>query len=1141
MSYDSANLAAPVYNSSIMPFPSSPTSNDVPLEMTVQPTAGALNDSYIIWVRIVVQQDTAVQYHVNLTVNVLPRYAVEISAQNNETNVVTPINTDGNYTLIIKNLGNTNDRIYISATGDYTSLVTFDTQYILLGPGQSAFVICRVYTDQATVEANNLYQTGIPSTIRASSENDTNEFATVTLDTDITVTHAHSLSSPDSEKDARLGDTADFLLYIENTGTTGDKYVASVVAFNTSALDNPTFDLVNPFPSSQVAAGTSTTLHVFVDVFDQIPSVPIGGYNITIRISIDGFPAIYKDFTYLVNVMQVYSHTLEAVDDSKEADVDETVNYTVTVKNTGNGPETFTIRATGDYSSLVTFSLTEVTLNQSEQVDIDVQVFTDQMIIDRDDLYGTDLTTPIEVVSKNDPDSFSVEIPINTRIKLSYAFEFTSPQTTKQGEPSDMVQFTLQIRNTGTAADSYNFFVTSIDDTIFTAGAINSINNLGVDTYGTTTVTFTITPEKDKALEGTYDIQVTAQSQQDPGVSISITLKIEITPVGDVEVTPPVQSDSGEPGDFIDYTVRISNRGNAQDTFDLTLEGSYKDWGQILDYTGTTPITQVQLESNSLPGSFSDIIVRVTIPGTGETNAGQTYDIILTAHSWNTEGISDTATLSTTVDQFVELALDYSGSMDAAMDYNPNKSPPKFTFKVTNNGNVPEDTITVNVDGMPATWNYIEPVIDLLEPGKSGTFSLSFEIPSDEEDDGILEVYVTSSDGLYDSDHVTIRINIIKPNLYIDDVMGLDDLDNLKGRVGSAVSIGVVVYNSGTAKAENVQVKLYDENTVIGTKVISSIDPGEYKDVNFRWTAVADLVELDVEVTPMIETDETDNEYKVPTIDLRPDLKFKGEKLTFSISDPTPDDDVTIRAFVENTGGNAENVTVIFYQGTTAIGSDTIDIEFDEVGEAWMTWNVPELVGETVTIRAKIDHSGSKGDGDGTSKNIVIMDPIVEPELELVGNLVADEGETFSYTVSIENYDPQNTYTFADNTELFDINPTTGNITFKPSGDDVGTHVVTITVTDDEGRTDSTTTTFRILEKEETTDESFNVLWIPLIIALVVIMFMVGYFLGGKGKAQSPLNEETEPEETLESPAPPPPQVHCQILIKRIPQSSLFF
>ncbi|UCF07387.1 MAG: hypothetical protein JSW28_06955, partial [Thermoplasmata archaeon] len=480
MSYDSANLAAPVYNSSIMPFPSSPTTNDVPLEMTVQPTADALNDSYVIWVRIVVQQDTAVQYHVNLTVNVLPRYGVEISAQNNETNVTIPINTYGNYTLIIKNTGNSEDTFHLGAIEPYSMLVSFDPVAVALPSGQSAFVTCRVYTDQTIVEINNLYQSGIPSTIRVTSENDTNEFAAVTLDTDITVTHAHLLRSPDSEKDAEPGDTADFLLYIDNTGTTGDKYVASVVAFNTSALDNPTFDLVNPFPSSQVAAGTSTTLHVFVDVLDQTPSVPIGAYNITIRISIDGFPAVYKDFTYLVNVKQVYSHTLEAVDDSKEADVDEYVDYTVSVKNTGNGPETFIIRATGDYSSLVTFSRTEVVLNQSESVDIDVQVFTDQMIIDREELYGTDMITPIEVVSKNDPDSFSVEIPIYTRIKVSYAFEFTSPQTTKQGQPGDSVQFTLQIRNTGTATDSYDFMVTSIDEDIFTIDGISPINDLGV-------------------------------------------------------------------------------------------------------------------------------------------------------------------------------------------------------------------------------------------------------------------------------------------------------------------------------------------------------------------------------------------------------------------------------------------------------------------------------------------------------------------------------------------------------------------------------------------------------------------------------------------------------------------------------------
>jgi hypothetical protein len=216
-------------------------------------------------------------------------------------------------------------------------------------------------------------------------------------------------------------------------------------------------------------------------------------------------------------------------------------------------------------------------------------------------------------------------------------------------------------------------------------------------------------------------------------------------------------------------------------------------------------------------------------------------------------------------------------------------------------------------------------------------------------------------------------------------------------------------------------------------------------------------------------------------------------------------------------------VVVKFYEDTKIIGTDTLDIDFDETGEASVSWDVPDMEGETVTIRAEIDLSGAIGDGHDTTKSIAIGGIDEEPELELVGNLVADEGETFSYTVSIENYDPQANYTFSDDTELFDIDPATGNVSFKPSEDDVGTHVVTITVTDDEGRTDSTTATFRILE-EEGVKEPFDVLWIPLIIALVIIMFMVGYFLGGKGKAQSPANEETEPEKIHESPPPPPPQ-----------------
>jgi hypothetical protein len=289
------------------------------------------------------------------------------------------------------------------------------------------------------------------------------------------------------------------------------------------------------------------------------------------------------------------------------------------------------------------------------------------------------------------------------------------------------------------------------------------------------------------------------------------------------------------------------------------------------------------------------------------------------------------------------------------------------------------------------------------------------------------------------------------------------------------------------------------------------------------------MVEIKIEITPQEETDEGNNEISPILLDLRPDLSFSGEKIAFSNSNPYLDETITITGYIFNGGGDAEDVIVNFYEGSTLIGKRTIDCDFNEVKGSSINWNVPNKPGEQLLIVAEIEHPNSLGHGDFTSKAIVLQNIStisIEPELELVGNLVATEGESFYYTVTIENYDPARTYTFSDDSALFDIDPATGNISFKPTKSDAGTHIVTITVTDDNGNSDSSLATFRILEAEEEEPGSFDIIWILLIIITAVIVFIIGYLMGGKKKGSPPEeeipDENKEPEESLPPPPPPP-------------------
>jgi uncharacterized membrane protein len=551
----------------------------------------------------------------------------------------------------------------------------------------------------------------------------------------------------------------------------------------------------------------------------------------------------------------------------------------------------------------------------------------------------------------------------------------TAPSNTMEGAPGDSVSFTLQVQNTGTGTDTYKFRASSADETVFSVGTINDINNLGVDSYGSTAVTITITHENEHAHKGTYPIEITAESDKDASVTHSIILKVNITASAEVEITPASQADSAEPGDVIDYKVKVTNKGNAIDTFDLTLSGSYKHWGEILDINGTQ-ITQATLNAITLPGSFTDIIVRVTIPSVGETTAGQSYPITITAASTTTEGIQDTSQVTTTVDEYIELALVYSDIGKKWINYDPNKSLPIFWFKVTNNGNIDETSITVDVDDMPTSWNTPTiDFIDILEPGKNTTFSIIFNIPPDEDEgEYTIQISVTSSDGSEDSDRLPITINITKPDLKLtrSDVTGLDDIAYLKDRVGNTVNVRVRIHNVGHSKAEDVEVILYEDGTVRGTRTISSIAPGSYENVDFKWVVVVEEVEIWIEITPVKEINQGNNFAPPIFLDLRPELSFDGEQLNFSKTNPAPNEEITVTAFVKNEGGNVKDVIVRFYYDTKVIGMKKIDIDYDETVEASITWKVPNKPEKVLEVKAEIEKSGAKGWDDDIARFIEV-------------------------------------------------------------------------------------------------------------------------------------------------------------------------
>jgi uncharacterized protein (TIGR03790 family) len=123
------------------------------------------------------------------------------------------------------------------------------------------------------------------------------------------------------------------------------------------------------------------------------------------------------------------------------------------------------------------------------------------------------------------------------------------------------------------------------------------------------------------------------------------------------------------------------------------------------------------------------------------------------------------------------------------------------------------------------------------------------------------------------------------------------------------------------------------------------------------------------------------------------------------------------------------------------------------------------------------------------------------PGFQEVLNL--NPGSTFTFTIEVSDEDQDDSQTFSDDTDLFDIDPKTGEITFTPEPKDAGVHTIKITVTDGEGESDHIFITIDIKGEKK---EEFNLIWIILPIVMIVILVLV-LFLILKGKRKKPKDE----------------------------------
>ncbi|MBN1889177.1 MAG: DUF11 domain-containing protein [Thermoflexales bacterium] len=444
-------------------------------------------------------------------------------------------------------------------------------------------------------------------------------------------------------------------LRLTNTGNTPDTFMLA------RSGNNWTTDVSSPV--GPLAAGAGTDVQVVV----HIPVDAIGGASdvVTIQAASQGNPSSLASAALTTTANPIYGVMLDPSTAEGNNAPGGQVVYTLTVRNTGNVTDSFSLNAAGTW--VTSIASDAVSLPPSGITSITVTVVVPTAASDGDHDAAT-----ITVASQSDPSVSDASILTTTAIvgcipvggvNLGFA-----PAVLKIGQ---VVTFTASVAQ-GTSPVTYTW---DLGDGSMVSGSIVNHTYQVINTYR---VVVTATNLCGSPITATQELVVTGPV---------------FTPTYGVVLEPASAAASGHPGTTVTYTLRLTNTGNVEDAFILNYAGNDPAWAVNL-------LTTVYTLAN---GAGVDVIVRISISPAAADGVTDTVRVRATG-----TGVSDSSDLTTTAVEIVPPSpkLDDSSKMVEPLGDIAPGGLLTYTITVRNTGDMTATGVVIT-DTLPAHTSYV--------------------------------------------------------------------------------------------------------------------------------------------------------------------------------------------------------------------------------------------------------------------------------------------------------------------------------------------------------------------------------------------------------------------------------------------------